>query len=340
MRRMVSAALAAVLFLLVPAAAVAQEVVLRMHSFSTPQAPEGVHMILPFIERVNEESNGRLKIELYPSMQLGGKPSDLPQQLADGVVDFIVLNTGVAPGRFSGLEGMDLPFTGVGTPEGQTAAVMEYANKWLLDKEFAGIKIIHMHAAEGSFFTRTRPLRKIEDFQGMSMRAPGRFLGEAIGALGATPVATPITELYESLERGQLDGTAVNWPIVAPYRLYEVTKYNLATPVYQNMIMVLMRQASYDALPDDLKKVIDSNIDLARSQKVAAAVDAIKQDAIKLAEQHGNEVYTLTDEERQAWIEAVKPAYQLWIEEMNSRGMPGQEMFDDIAAITAKHRGQ
>lgn len=316
----------------------ADPTILKIHSFSSPQAPEAIHMVLPFIEKVNSQSKGRLKLEFYPSMQLGGKTSDLVQQLQDGVVDFIVMTPGVTPGRFSGVEGMDMPFTNVGTSEGQTPALLAFANKWLLDKDFKGIKIIHMHATDAAVFhTTKKPLKTMEDFKGMKIRAPGRYVGEVVKALGGTPVGLPLGDVYEALERGQIDGMAMNWAIIPSYKFQEVTKYNLETPVYQNAIMVLMRQASYDALPADLKKIIDDNISIEKSVEVAKKIDLLTADAKKVLRDNGNTLYSITPEERTRWAEAAKPAYKIWINEMNRKGLNGQAMFDDILALTAKH---
>lgn len=336
---LVVAALTAASSVLSPLAAKAADpTILKIHSFSSPQAPEAINMVLPFIDKVNSQSDGRLKLEFYPSMQLGGKASDLVQQLEDGVVDFVVMNPGVAPGRFTGVEGMDLPFTNVGTSEGQTAALMTYANKWLKDSDFKGIKIIHMHATDAAVFhTTKKPVKTMEDFKGMKIRAPGRYVGEVLKSFGATPVGLALGETYEALERGQIDGMAMNWAIIPPYKFQEVTKYNLETPIYQNAIMVLMRQASYDALPDDLKKVIDDNIGIEKSVEVAKKIDLLTAEAKKVLRDHGNELYSITDEERARWAEAAKPAYQIWIGEMNKKGLDGQAMFDDIMALTAQY---
>lgn len=311
---------------------------LRAHSFSSPVAPEAVHMVLPFIEKVKEESKGRLDIEFYPSMQLGGRTSDLIQQMEDGVVDIVVTIPGVTPGRFAGLEGMDMPFTNVGTAEGQTAALLTFANKWLVENEFKGIKILHMHGTDaGSFHTTKKKLEKAEDFPGMRLRSPGRYLGEAITRLGGTPVGLPLGDVYEALERGQIEGMGMNWAVIPSYKFQEVTKYSLETPVYQTPIMVLMRQESFDNLPDDLKAVIDNNIGLEKSVAVAKKIDEATAEAKKVVVDAGNELYTISDEEKAKWIETVKPVYQIWIDEMTAKGLPGQDMFNDIMAITAEN---
>lgn len=322
---------------LMPLATMAQEKhVLKVHSFSSTQAPEAIHMVQPFIDAVEAQSIGRLDVEFYPSMQLGGAPSDLIEQLEDGVVDIIVMIPGLTPGRFSGLEGMDMPFTNVGTSAGQTAALLGFANKWLLDNEFKGIKILHMHTTDAAVFhTIDKPIEKLEDFAGMKLRAPGRYLGEAVKIWGGTPVGLPLGEVYEALERHQVDGMAINWAIIPPYKFQDVTKYHLETPIYQNAIMVLMSQESFDKLPADLQSVIDANIGLEKSIAVAKEIDKLTDKAKEATKAAGGVLYSLTDAERDRWKGSLQPVYQLWIDEMNKRGLPGQEMFDSMLQITA-----
>ncbi len=84
------------------AAPAAAQTILKVHSFSSPQAPDQALHLFPWAEKVNKASGGKLKVEVYPSMQLGGKPADLPQQLEDGVVDAIFHLPGFSPGRFPG----------------------------------------------------------------------------------------------------------------------------------------------------------------------------------------------------------------------------------------------
>ena len=128
----------------------------------------------------------------------------------------------------------------------------------LMNNEFKGLKIVHMHATDAAVLhTRTKAVRTQADLSGMRIRVPGRYVGEAIKGLGGTPVGVALPEVYESLQRGQLDGMTINWAIMAPYKLQEVTKFSMDTPLYQNPIMTLMSQASYDKLPADLKTKLD-----------------------------------------------------------------------------------
>jgi TRAP-type C4-dicarboxylate transport system substrate-binding protein len=318
-----------------PAAA---QIVLKVHSFSGPQAPDQARHLFPWAEKINKEAGGKMKVEVYTNMQLGGKPADLPQQLDDGVVDAILIVPGFSPGRYPALEGTELPFTNVGVSAGQSPAVFEWATKWLMNSELKGSKIIASHTTDASILhTRTKQVKTLADFKGLKLRVPGRFVGETAKAFGATPVGIPLPGVYEALERGQVDGMFINWAIVPPYRLHEVTKYHLETPIYQSPIMTFMRQASYDKLPPEMKKIIDANSGIEYTKQIGLVWDELTVPAKKAISDHGNTLYRLDEGERQRWIKAVQPVYKIWIEEMNKRGLPGQKMFDDLLATTAKH---
>lgn len=329
----VAAALAAVF-----AAPAQAQITLKVHSFSGPQAPDQARHLFPLAEKINKEAGGKMKVEVYTNMQLGGKPADLPQQLDDGVVDAILIVPGFSPGRYPGLEGTELPFTNVGLSTGQSQAVFEWATKWLMTNELKGSKIIASHTTDASIIhSRGKPMKTLEDFKGMKFRVPGRFVGEAAKALGATPVGIPLPGVYEALERGQVDGMFINWAIVPPYRLHEVTKYHLETPIYQSPIMTFMRQASYDKLPPDMKKVIDANSGIGYTKKIGEIWDELTVPAKKTITDRGNTLYRLDEAERQRWMKAVQPVYKVWIAEMDKRGLPGQKMFDDLLATTKKY---
>jgi TRAP-type transport system periplasmic protein len=314
------------------------QTVIKVHSFSSPQAPDQALHLFPWAERVAKSSGGKLKVEVYPSMQLGGKPADLPTQLEDGVVDAIFHLPGFSPGRFPAMEGTELPFTNVGVSAGQSPAIYEWATRWLGTSELKGIRVLAIHATDASILhTREKPVRTLDDFKGLKLRVPGRFVGEAAKALGATPVGIPLPGVYEALSRGQVDGMFINWAIMPAYRFHEVTKHHMETPVYQSALMTLMSQRSYDKLPADLRKAIDDNSGLEYTKHIGKVWDGLTESAKKTTRDAGNNVFTISDAEKKRWVQAVQPAYKLWVEEMNKRALPGQKMLDDLLATTAKY---
>lgn len=313
-------------------------ITLRIHSFSAPQALDQTMHLNPWAEKVGRDSGGRIKVEVYPNMQLGGKPSDLVQQLEDGVVDMIWTVAGFTPGRFPGLEGVELPFINTGLSTTNSAYVMEFADKWLMDNEFKGIKLISIHTTDAAIVhTVAKPIRSLEDWKGLKIRVAGRFIGETVKAFGGTPVGIPLPGIYEALSRGQVDGMLINWAITQPYRFYEVTKHHTNTPIFQGTLLTLMSQKVYDKLVPDLKKAIDGNAGIEYAKAIGRTWDTQTQPAIDATRKNGNSVFELSAAEKARWQAAAKPAYDAWIAEMNKQGRPGQRMFDDLLAISAKY---
>lgn len=328
----------ALAFMLPVTAVLAQTFTIRVHSFSAPQAPDQVKHLMPWAEKVGKDSGGRLKVEVYPGMQLGGRPADLVQQLEDGVVDMIWTLPGYTPGRFPGLEGMELPFMATGRSESHSQALMEFVDRHLKDSELKGFKIISVHASDAAVLhTTKKPVKTLDDIKGLKIRAAGRYIGEALKALGGTPVGIPLPGVYEALERGQVDGMFTNWAIMPSYRFYEVTKHHTNTPLYQGSFLTLMSQRTYDRLPADLRKVIDDNSGPAYARKLGALWDEQTAPAVDSTRKAGNDIFELTSAERDKWQAAVKPAYDLWIADMTKAGRDGRKMFADMQEITARH---
>jgi TRAP-type C4-dicarboxylate transport system substrate-binding protein len=311
----------------------------RLHSFSSPTSLDHTLHLDRWAERIAAASGGRIKIEVYPAMQLGGQARDLVQQLEDGVVDMIWTVPGFTPGRFMGVEGLELPFLNTGLSTTQSPAAFAYIQKHLADNEFRGIKVIGINATDRALVHTTRkPIRSLEDFKGLRLRVAGRWIGEAVTALGGTPVGIALPGVYEALSRGQVDGMLINWAITQPYRFYEVAKFHTEPPggLFQGMILTLMNQRSYNRLPPDLKAVVDADAGEGLSRRLGEIWDSQTKGAVDATRAAGNEIIEISAAEKARWQQAVQPVYDAWIGEMNRRGRNGRAMFNDLLAITGQ----
>lgn len=325
----------------VRAQARAPQVTLRVHSFSAPNALDQTMHLNPWAEKIGADSDGRIKVEVYPALQLGGQSRDLVQQLEDGVVDIIWTVPGFTPGRFMGTEGLELPFMNTGLSATESPAAYEFIQKHLASTEYRGMKILCITATDRAVLHTTRkPIRTLEDMRGMRLRVAGRFIGDAVTALGATPVGIALPGIYEALSRGQVDGMLINWAITAPYRFYEVAKFHTepAGGLFQGMLLTLMSQRSYDRLPAELRAVVDRNSGAALSADRGRTWDTQTQPALDATRAAGNEIIVLPDAEKARWREAVKSAHDGWIAEMNRRGRDGRAMFEDLTRIAQTPR--
>ena len=332
-----AAALALAATLLAAAPSAAQQVVsLRMHTH-VPAVAGSFKSLTWWTKRVEKASNGRLKITLFGSNQLGGKAEDIYDQVKNGVVDLGWTLPGYKAGLFPASEVFELPFIG-GPAHIVSPAVNDYVKKWGKD-EWSGVRPLIVHFAGLSVIhTKNRPIRVLADFKGMKLRTPSRISTYALSAFGATPVPIPGLKITEVIMHNVVDGAIVPWSISLSIRTIDVVKYHAETSLHGPILAMIMNKQSYAKLPADLKKAIDDNCTDAMAVEFGYRWE--KDDApgrakaIKLK----HEVYAIAPEEEARWKAAAKPAYDEWSKEMTAKGLPAAEMISDAENLVAKYR--
>lgn len=342
MRMIARIGVLAAAFAVIALPANAQQITLRVHQFLPAPAPVPSKFIAPWAEKVMKESGGRIKIELYPSMQLGGTPPQLFDQVKDGVVDIVWTLPGYTSGRFPKIEAFELPFIS-GNAEQNSQAIWEYYQKHLKD-EFKDVQIIAVHThGPGLIHAKGDGVRKLEDMKGLKVRGPSRVVNKLITALGATPVGMPVPAMPESLSKGVIDGTVVPWEVTTPYRIAELvnthTTFAGNRSLYVATFIFAMNKAKYDALPADLKKVIDDNSGLETSKWVGRVMDEGDAPGLAAAQKRNNTIVNLDAAETNRWKEAAQKVAAEWIEEMKGKGVDGKQLVDDVRALVAKYAG-
>ncbi|HEX7076685.1 MAG TPA: TRAP transporter substrate-binding protein DctP, partial [Hyphomicrobiaceae bacterium] len=169
----------------------AAEVTLRLHHFLPPVASVPKHMLEPWAKRIESGTGGRLKIELYPSMQLGGKPPQLYDQAKDGVADIVWTLPGYTAGRFPSTEVFELPFVAARTARVNARAAQEFADQHLKE-ETKDVKLLCFWCHDHGLIHAKRQVKTMEDLKGLKLRFPTRLAGEALEALGASPIGMPV----------------------------------------------------------------------------------------------------------------------------------------------------
>ncbi|WP_417770135.1 TRAP transporter substrate-binding protein [Stappia sp.] len=325
------------------APALAQEVTLRVHHFLPAPAPVPKNFITPWAEKVMADSGGRIKVEVYPAMQLGGTPPSLYDQAKDGVVDIVWTLPGYTPGRFPGTEAFELPFMAA-KAEPTSQAFWDFYEKYLKD-EFKDVKPIAVHVhGPGLLHVKGEGVASLEDMNGLKLRGPTRQTNALLGALGATPVGMPVPAMPEALSKGVIDGTVVPWEVTTPLKVAELvgshTDFEGTRGLYTATFVFAMNQAKYDSLPDDLKKVIDANSGREMSKWVGRVMDEGDLPGIKAAETAGNTIRKLPQAEVERWKAAADPVVEAWIAEVSAKGYDGKAMVEDAKAMIAKYAGE
>lgn len=317
------------------------EVTLKFHTFMSPMSGVWLNMHKPWMEKVEKESNGRIKFEAYPAMQLGGTPVQLYDQVRDGVVDITWTLPGNTAGRFPRVEVFELPFM-LNNAEATSKAYWEYVQTVAPD-EFKDTHVLALHVhGPGMFHTKGKQIKKPEDLKGMKVRGPTRQVTKLLETLGATPVGMPLPQIPDALSKGTIDGCVIPWEVVPAVKVHELAKFHTEFPassagLYTTTFVMTMNKAKYESLPPDLKKMIDDNSGMETSAWLGKVQQGNDVPGRKPAADRGNTIYTLSDVEAQAFVKRSSSLDKAWVAEMNKLGFDGKKLLDTAKALIAKH---
>ena len=317
----------------------AQEVTLKVHFFLPPTSCANTLFIQPWCEKIAKESNNRMKCQSYPSMQLGGTPPQLFEQVRDGVADVIWTLPGYTAGRFPTVEAFELPFM-MKSPEATSKALWDYVQQ-NGQNEFKDVHPLAFHVhGPGVFHMTSKPVKTMADLRGLKLRAPTRLTNKFIAMLGATPVGMPVPQVGDALSKGVIDGAVVPYEVVPSVKIQELVKYHSETDpaeaaFYTSTFIFAMNKAKYESLPPDLKKVIDANSGQALSGQIGKAFVQADAEGKKLTT--GNTTNVIPAAELANWKKLGDKLAADWIKEMDGKGLPGARLLDDAKALIAKH---
>lgn len=319
----------------------AADVVLKLHHFLPPQATIPSKVLTPWAEKIEADSGGRIKVEIYPAMQLGGKPGDLVDQVKDGVVDMGWTLVGYTPGRFPKSEAFELPFM-VTTGEATSLAFYDYYEKHLKD-EFKDFHVLAVHThGPGILHTiASKPIKSLDDMKGLKLRGTSKVVNQMLEAMGASAIGMPVTTVPESLSKSVIDGTVVPWEVTPSVKIAELapnhTQFSGKTGLYTAAFIFAMNKDSYDALPDDLKKVIDNNSGRELARQFGIAMDKGDAAGKAIADKAGNTTITLDEAETAKWKAIGEKVTKNWIAEMDGKGLNGTELYKDATDLIQKN---
>lgn len=324
---------------LVASSAMAQEVTLRLHQFLPIQAAIPGKAIDPWIARIQEESGGRILIEHYPSMQLGGSPVSLYDQAKDGVVDIVWTVLGYTPGRFPRSEAFELPFM-VTTAEATSRAFDRYVREYAME-EYADIHPILFHThGPGLLHVKGSGVHELADMAGLKLRGPTRIITGMLEDLGATAVGMPVPAVPENLSKGVIDGAVIPWEVTLPLKITELvnthTGFTGEHGLYTATFVLAMNKASYEALPDDLRAIIDANSGIEAAALFGRAMDEADIAGHQKGVDSGNEIITLDAEETARWEAAAQGAVIRWEAELAGAGIDGPALLEAAKALIAE----
>lgn len=316
-------------------AAQAQEVTLSLHQFLPAQANVPKLILDVWADNVEAASDGRIKIDRFPSMQLGGSPPELIDQATDGVADIVWTVVGYTPGRFPSTEVFELPFM-MTDARAMSSAYWQMFEKHMKDTEFKDVHILGTWVHGPGMIHVSRAVKTPADMQGLKIRGGSRTINSLLDKMGATPVGMPVPAIPESLSKGVIDGTTIPWEVTAALKIPELvgnhTEFE-GNALYTLTFVLAMNKDRYESLPADLQQVIDDNSGLEFSIFAGGTMAQADGPARQAALDNGNTIITVSGDDLAAWQAASQPIYAEWVADMDSKGIDGQALIDEARAL-------
>lgn len=293
------------------------------HTFSTEVAKY-------YIQEVEKRSEGKVKIDYYPSEQLG-KLKDLLNITSQGITDIGLVCPSFIAGQVPLNTVMILPEY---TTASEGSAILQRLIKGALVDEYKkyNVKpIFGFTTPQYDVGTVKKPITKVEDFKGMKLKTSGGLYDKIAEKLGATPVVVPSPEIYEATQKGVVDGNFLNYVSAKSYRVNELEKYHTYGATFGGYPMIYaINEKSWQKLSPDIQKIL-LEAGEAASKRGGEAIDKHQDELVKQFESQGMKIYRLTPEDKKQWKEPFKDVAQDWVKDMEGKGLPGKKVYEEFS---------
>jgi len=297
---------------------------LKLAHFSSTKYHLHNQMFLPLAEKIAEATGGKTTIRVYPGGELGKGPVKQYDRVIDGVADIVYALPGYTASQFKKSLLVELP----GIVPGDTNITGKmWDNIDHLEKEFTRTKLLGLWSARpGSLLMANKKIESMADLKGLKIRVPSKNTGRVAEAWGATAVSMPITQVYQSMETGVVDGALVDTSVLGSFKLGEVTKYVTQGMIGSNsLFMLIMNRDSWEGLDADtqaqLEAMTGKEMSLGGNETMTNA--AVKSE--KAWVDAGGEIVTLSSEAAAEFDEASAALAEKLIAELEGEGIKAAE---------------
>jgi C4-dicarboxylate-binding protein DctP len=328
MRTITAGIALAALMLAMPVAKADDPIVIKFSHVVAENTPKG-QMANKFRDLVAERLGGKVVVEVYPNSQLYGDNKVLEAMLL-GDVQMAAPSLSKFEAYTPKLQLFDLPFLFKDMEAVERFQKSEAGQKLLKsmqDKGILGLGYLHNGLKQ---LSANKPLKVPADADGLKFRIQASdVLAAQFEALNALPIKKPFSEVFILLQTNAIDGQENTWSNIYSQKFYEVQEY--ITESNHGLIdyLVVTSDEFWNDMPDDIRKEVKAALDDALAYGNKIAEDLNMEDKKKIAESGRSKIIVLTDEERQKWVEAMKPVWKKFESDI------GKDLIDSAAASNA-----
>ena len=270
------------------------ELTLSMHD---PKTTANAIYIQSWIDAIDEATDGHVKITLYDNATLSAA-TDIGDNVKAGAVDIGWLYTSYYAGQFPLSDVINLPMQGFGDPVVSTNVLWDLMEKYdEVADEWSDFKLLMLYGNPGMIFASgEKPIVCKDDLQGLTIRCPSGGITDVLTAWGASPIAMAPPDLYEAIEKKNIDGYIFEPAGICNFSLQEITDYYTDYPLYDGPFGLIMNLDQWNSLPEEYQEIIDS---LSGKEASLGAAQAFADDVVdkrEVIKEAGGEFLEMTEE--------------------------------------------
>jgi TRAP-type C4-dicarboxylate transport system substrate-binding protein len=227
---------------------------------------------------------------------------------------------------------MTLPFVTCPTTEQASLVLWDFVEKFPNEfaKEYGEVKLFTMHNGDPTMVgTIKKPIKTVEDMQGLNLKANSGPQTDFAKALKANPQMVSVGDAYDAMSKGVIDGFISDWPAVESFKWYEIVKYYLEVYINHNVFWVVINKDKWNSFPADIQSKMMTVGGKAGAQFFGKVWDGIVNNTKTLVKgMAGKEVTTLSKEEATRWKALAKPIYDSYVAKLEAKGLPGKQALE------------
>lgn len=333
--KLLSTFIAGAVALSIQAPVQAADVTLRFAHFWPAVAGANKKLFQVWADSVEKDSNGRIKVEMYPSATLAKPPAQY-EAVKNRIADVTAAVQGYSANRFPLTQVVELPGVVDNAAQG-SCIIQSLYDEGLISSEYKDTKPLFFFThGPGHIHTKDKTITKPSDFAGLRIRRPTTVVSNLLEELGAQPVGMPAPQSYQSMQRGVIDGVALPWEGAFVFKINELAKKHTEVGgLYTLSFLVTMNKSVYDNMPADLKKVIDKNSGQAWSEIAATVFDDLDVKGRAAAVKAGHEITTISSKNRSEWTPVLEKATESYLSDMEAKGLPARKVYKRALALSS-----
>lgn len=317
--------------------AVAQTTVIKYSNWLPPGQAMRMEVMEPWIAEVEKVTQGRVKIDTAPKV-VGTLPAQF-DVARDGQADLVIFIPGYTPNRFDLLEVLQLPFVS-DNPEVLAPAADRFYRKHLASyNEFKGVHPLSVYVVSPrQVFNSKRPLRSVADFKGLKVRSPQLSATQALTLLNAVPISKPVSETYELLSSGVIDGTFMPPESIPAFKLTELVPYATIVPgaIYNTVLVLGINENKWKSLRTEDRDAITRISGDVFARNIGRAYANGDKAAFELMRKAGKPAEVFPAPALAEMKKVLLPIERDWMEKAKKKGMADpQKVLDQMRADVA-----